>query len=170
MEESDTSWGTAKAPAICDRANSAIWQTRTQYTNQMFDLMSLTLDITLPSSAFVVVSLLKFNNQSSFCYKMKTQAVFQAGIANLLDVSGSVGCVPRCLSLLTHHLCSCLLEALQGLLLIWSQVLLQFKMSLDKNKHEDHTQTNKSNHIWEFKKMRKQTLKQSSTNAHIVGK
>lgn len=75
----------------------------------------------------------------SFCYKMKTQAVFQAQrkavITNLLDVSGSVGCVPCCLSLLTHHLHSCLLEALQSLFLSSCQALLQFYMSLDKIEH-----------------------------------
>ena len=89
---------------------------------------------------------------------MKTRAAFQAEgkavIANLLDVSGSIGCVLCCLSLLTHHLSSCLLEAFQSLLLSCCQTFLQFHMSLDKTmhteklkhsyKHSYHTSLNKN--------------------------
>lgn len=72
---------------------------------------------------------------------MRTAAVFQAegkaAIANLLDVSGSIGCVPCCLSLLTHHLSSCLLDAFQSLSLIRCQTLLLLNMSLEKTIHTE---------------------------------
>lgn len=51
---------------------------------------------------------------------------------DLLDVSGSVCCTLRCLSLLTHHLHRCLLETLQSLFLSSSQAVLHFYMSLNK--------------------------------------
>lgn len=74
---------------------------------------------------------------------MRTQAVFQtegkAVIANLFDVPGSFSCVPSCLSLLTHHFSSCLLEAFQSLFLSCSQAFLQFYMSLKKIMHAHHT-------------------------------
>lgn len=93
---------------------------------------------------YIYCSFFTVTQQSiSFCQKMKTRAIFQAEgkavIANLLDVSGSVGCVPCCLSLLTHHLSSCLLEAFQSLFLSRRQTFLQLYMSLDKTIHTHHT-------------------------------
>lgn len=56
----------------------------------------------------------------------------EESIDNLLDVPGSICCILRCLSLLTHQLHRCLLETLQSLFLSSCQALLQFYMSLNK--------------------------------------
>lgn len=137
-------WGTTKAPAICDLANSVILQERTQHRlNVRFDEFYTGYYAFLLCIYCYVFT--ETQQSISFCYEMKTQAVFQAQrkavITNLLDVSGSVGCVPRCLSLLTHHLCSCFLESLQSLFLSSCQAFLYFYLSLDQ---VSYTQKNKS--------------------------
>lgn len=129
----------------------------------MFAFMSLSLAIMISSSDFFTET----QQSISFCYKMKIQAVFRAerkaGKANLLDVSGSVDCVPCCLSLLTHHLRSCLLEALQSLFLSSCQAFLQFYMSLHKNQvWTSNAQKSKSTQY-----ERKQALNLLSTNTYI---
>lgn len=135
MEESVATAGKTKAPATCDLANSVIWQ-KTKYWSNIWCGESNT-----GYCAFLLCIYCYFftvTQQSiSFCYEMKTEAVSQAEqkavITNLLDVSGSIDCVLCCLSLLTHHLSSCLLEAFQGFFVICCQVFLQFNMSLEKN-------------------------------------
>lgn len=105
---------TTKAPTTWVRANSVIWQTGT--------------DKEIKYSLLLLFACCNLKKSIGFCYWMKTRAAFQAAgeavIANLLDVSGSVCCVLCCLSLLTHHLSSCLLEAFQRLFLRPCQFLL----------------------------------------------
>lgn len=127
----------------------------------------LTRNITISFSACIVMAFPKTQQSIGFCYEMRTRAVFQAGMANLFDVSGRVSCVSCCLSLLSHQLGSCLLEAFQGLLLICCQVVLQFYMSLDQKKHAHHTKENTCTHT-RREKVRMQTLKLSFINTYCL--